>query len=145
MRSKLRCVFDTNCLISALLIRTSISRAAFDKALEHHQILVSSETMAEFDDVAGREKFDSYLTAEEREGFEERLHREARFVEVTDAVEASRDPDDDMFLSLAVSGEADYLVSGDEDLRTLDPFDGIRIVSPATFVEDVPPVEPESS
>ncbi len=68
MRSRTPCVFDTNSLISALLIKTSVSRKAFDKALDHYQILLSDETAAEFDDVAGREKFEKYLEEGEREG-----------------------------------------------------------------------------
>ncbi len=71
MRSKPLCIFDTNCLISALLARGSVSRRAFDKALDHYQILISRETAAEFDDVAGREKFERYLEEGEREGFQE--------------------------------------------------------------------------
>ncbi len=141
MRNRPPCVFDTNSLISALLIKTSVSRRAFDKALDYYQILLSDETVAEFDDVAGREKFDKYLEEGEREGFEELLHREARFVEVTETVEASRDPDDDKFLELAVVGEAEVVVSGDKDLLVLDPFRGIRIVRPRAFVEQFPPEE----
>jgi len=106
MKSRPPCVFDTNSLISALLISTSVSRRAFDKALDHYQLLISDEAVAEFDDVAGREKFETYLKEGERESFEELLHREAQFVEVTETVEASRDPDDDKFLELAIAGEA---------------------------------------
>lgn len=141
MRNRPSCVFDTNSLISALLINTSISRRAFDKALDHYRLLISDETVAEFDDVAGREKFETYLEAGEREAFEELLHREAQFVEVTETVEASRDPDDDKFLELAVAGEAEVIVSGDQDLLVLDPFQGVRIVRPRTFVEEFPPIE----
>jgi len=135
------CVFDTNSLISALLISTSISRHAFDKALDHYQILVSDETVAEFDDVAGREKFETYVKAGEREAFEELLHREAMFVEVEQTVEASRDPDDNKFLALALDGKAEVIVSGDQDLLVLDPFRRVRIVKPRVFVEEFPPVE----
>lgn len=135
------CVFDTNSLISALLIKTSISREALDKAVDHYQILVSDETTAEFDDVAGREKFNDYLTEKEREVFQELLHREAKLTEVTETVEASRDSDDDKFLELAIAGNAKVIVSGDKDLLVLDPFRGVRIVTPRTFVEDFPPLE----
>ena len=141
MRNRPSCVFDTNSLISALLIKTSISRQAFDKALDHYRIIISDETAAEFDDVAGREKFETYLKVGEREAFEELLHREAQFVEVTETVEASRDPDDDKFLELAVAGEAEVIISGDKDLLVLDPFRDVRIVRPRTFVEEFPPVE----
>lgn len=139
--SKPPCVFDTNSLISALLIKASVSREAFDKAVDHYQILISEETTAEFDDVASREKFEDYFEEEEREVFEELLHREARLVEVTEAIEASRDSDDDKFLELAVTGGAGVIVSGDKDLLVLDPFRDIRIVRPRAFVEDFPPLE----
>jgi putative PIN family toxin of toxin-antitoxin system len=111
-------------LISALLVNTSVSRRASDKALDYYQILISDEIVAEFDDMAGRAKFEKYLKVGEREGFEELLHREARFVEVTETVEASRDPDDDKFLELAIAGDAE---SVDKDLWVLDPFQGIHV------------------
>lgn len=137
--SEAACVFDTNALISALLIRDSISRTAFDKALDHYQLLVSEVTSEEFDEVAGREKFEPYLREQEREQFIELLYREAVFVSVEETVRASRDPDDDKFLALAVAGDASVLVSGDDDLLSLDPFRGIRIVPPRAFVEEFPP------
>ena len=46
---------------------------------------------------------------------------------------ACRDPKDNKFLELAVAGSAGYLISGDEDLLVLNPFRGIRIVTPAEF------------
>jgi putative PIN family toxin of toxin-antitoxin system len=45
-----------------------------------------------------------------------------------------RDPKDDKFLELAIAGKADVIVSGDDDLLTLDPFEGIPIVSPGRFL-----------
>lgn len=141
MRNRPRCVFDTNCLISALLIRTSVARKAFDKALDHYQILISEETIAEFDEVSSRAKFAKYLEEGEREGFEELLYREATFVVVKETIRASRDPDDDKFLDLAVAGTATVIVSGDKDLLVLDPFRGVRIVQPGIFLMELPPIE----
>jgi hypothetical protein len=40
------------------------------------------------------------------------------------------DPDDDKFLDAAINGEADCIVTGDVDLLTLDPFHGVRILTP---------------
>jgi len=144
MKSRSPCVFDTNSLISALLVNTSVSRRAFDKALDYYQILISDETVAEFDDVARREKFEKYLKAGEREGFEELLHREARFIEVTETVEACRDSDDDKFLELALAGGAEIIMSEDKDLLVLDPFQGVRIARPRSFVEEFPPLQEEA-
>ncbi|MBK9091584.1 MAG: putative toxin-antitoxin system toxin component, PIN family [Anaerolineae bacterium] len=49
-------------------------------------------------------------------------------------IAACRDPKDDKFLEVAVTGQADVIVSGDEDLLTLTPFANIPIVSPARFL-----------
>jgi len=47
----------------------------------------------------------------------------------------SRDPSDDMVLSCASEGQADFIISGDQDLTELDSYQGIRIVSPASFLK----------
>jgi hypothetical protein len=49
-------------------------------------------------------------------------------------ITACRDPKDNKFLEVAVTGEADVIVSGDEDLLVLDPFAGIPILPPAAFL-----------
>jgi putative PIN family toxin of toxin-antitoxin system len=46
-------------------------------------------------------------------------------------------PDDDKFLACALALEADYIVSGDPDLLTLESYMGIPIVSPRTFLENL--------
>lgn len=45
-----------------------------------------------------------------------------------------RDPDDDKFLECAVAGHARYLVTGDQDLRELDSFRGITILTVGEFL-----------
>jgi predicted nucleic acid-binding protein len=45
-----------------------------------------------------------------------------------------RDPKDNKVLEGAVAGRADVIVSGDEDLLVLNPFEGIPIVGPAEFL-----------
>ena len=61
----------------------------------------------------------------------------AETVTITERVVACRDPTDDKFLELAVNGQADLILSGDADLFVLNPFRGISIVNPATFVQGV--------
>jgi len=46
-----------------------------------------------------------------------------------------RDPDDDKFLECAVAGRAQYLVTGDRDLRELGSFRGTTILSAGEFLE----------
>ena len=46
-----------------------------------------------------------------------------------------RDPADNMFLELAVEGQADIIISGDNDLLSLNPFRGIKIITAAEFLK----------
>jgi putative PIN family toxin of toxin-antitoxin system len=46
-----------------------------------------------------------------------------------------RDPDDDVVLATALSGRADYLVTGDDDLLALTRYHGIKILPPRKFWE----------
>ena len=44
-----------------------------------------------------------------------------------------RDPDDDVVLATARAGECAAIVTGDQDLLILDPFQGIRVLAPSAF------------
>jgi predicted nucleic acid-binding protein len=46
-----------------------------------------------------------------------------------------RDPDDDAVLALAIAAKADLIVSGDEDLLSMNSFAGIPILSPALALQ----------
>jgi putative PIN family toxin of toxin-antitoxin system len=46
---------------------------------------------------------------------------------------ACRDPDDDLVLATAVSGRCSAVITGDQDLLVLDPFQQIRILVPSAF------------
>ena len=130
-----RCVFDTNILVSALLFRASVPGRAFEWALDKSVILVSEPLVDELEHVLDRAKFDQYVSREIREAFLVSLIRESRLVEIVEAVQACRDADDDKILELAVNGHAEFIVTGDADLLILNPFRGVRIVTPAEFLE----------
>lgn len=60
--------------------------------------------------------------------------REALLIEVTAVVKECRDPKDDKFLELTLSGHASCIISGDDDLLVLHPFRGIPVLSPGAFL-----------
>jgi hypothetical protein len=122
MRSDRRYVFDTNTLVRAALFGGGVPGKTFRHALETGVVLVSKATFDEIDEVITREKFDDYLTAEERGACIEALVDRSRFANPTEEITAYRDPDDDKFLELAVSENATCIVSGDSDLLKPDPF-----------------------
>lgn len=45
------------------------------------------------------------------------------------------DPGDNKFLDCAVRAEADYIISGDKHLKNLKEFEGIKILSPTSFLK----------
>lgn len=64
-----------------------------------------------------------------------RILASAEYVTITEQVTGCRDPDDNKFLELAVNGRADVVITGDDDLLSLDTFRGIPIVSAAAFCQ----------
>jgi uncharacterized protein len=131
----LRFVFDTNVIVRALLTEASVSRRAFDHAVDTGKILLSLPVLAEFNEVLGREKFRKYVHEDEAKRFLAALVRIADWVEVNVSITACRDASDNKFLELAVSGRATHIISGDNDLLSLNPFQGIPVLSPAAFLQ----------
>lgn len=135
MPTDLRFVLDTNVIVSALLLKQSVARQAFDKALQQGKLLLSQATIEELNEVLGRKGFDKYVLEDERMEFLTALVREATLVEVVETVTECRDPKDDNFLELAVSGKATCIVSGDDDLLVLHPFRSIPVLTPRQFLD----------
>ena len=134
MRPRNQVVFDTNVLVSRLLLPRSVPARAVSKAVAEDTILASDATMTELAVVLGRRKFDPYVTVADRQEFLRLLDRIARIVLIVHVVRACRDARDDKFLELAVNGEARFIVTGDMDLLVLHPFRGIEIITPERYL-----------
>jgi putative PIN family toxin of toxin-antitoxin system len=130
-----RCVFDTNVLISALLLPDSKPRRALDLALRSGKILLAFSIVVELYDILSRKQFRRYVGEEDIRTFLAALTREAEWVDPLAPIRACRDPKDDKFLEVAVTGGAGYIVTGDPDLLALHPFRGIQVLSPRSFLE----------
>ena len=131
----MRCVFDTNVLVSALLLPDSKPRHALELVLREGRILLSFATLAELNEILSRKRFRRYVEEEDIRSFLAALTRESQWVDVDVRIQACRDPKDDKFLELAVSGRGSHIVTGDSDLLALHPFQGIQILPPHRFLE----------
>lgn len=127
-------VIDTNLLVSRLLTPRGTAAKAVDRALSQGVLLVSDRTLDELVSVLWRPKFDRYLSADDRRQFLALLAGVTRRVHVTRQFQRCRDPQDDQFLDVAFSGQANGIVTGDQDLLVLSTFEGIPIFSPADFL-----------
>ena len=128
-------VFDTNALISAFLVRNSTSDKAFRRATSTGVLAISDASMSEFLEVLWRPKFDKYFTEDERIEVVVEVEKYVSPFSITEKITASHDPDDNMFLELAIASQATCIISGDPHLLTLHPFRGIPILSAADFLK----------
>ena len=129
MTNNRRFVFDTNVLISAFLFSQSKPRQALEQATVIGVIVLSNSVLSELEEVLYRPKFDRYLTKERRQEFLENLTENAQFIDVTEQINECRDPKDNKYLELALSGQAECIVTGDDDLLVLNPWRGIEILT----------------
>ncbi len=136
MRVK-RAVLDTNVFISALLSPAGKPFACLSWVLGNATLLASRDLLLELETRLARAKFEKYANANRRKAFVADLALAAVLVETTGTLKACRDPDDDKLLEIAAIGNADCIVTGDRDLLVLDPFNRVRILTPAAFLEAV--------
>jgi len=137
MNNKPRYVFDTNTIVSAFLFNKSIPGRALQEALGRGNLLLSMEVAEELTGVLRRKKFDHYVRKKTREELLRALIYESVFIEITESIHVCRDPKDDKFLELAVSGDASRLITGDGDLLALNQFRGISILTPKQFLDSL--------
>ncbi|MFM9838051.1 MAG: putative toxin-antitoxin system toxin component, PIN family [Cyclobacteriaceae bacterium] len=130
-------VFDTNALISAALLKNSVSAKAYDHAVSVGTIAISDMVLDEFIEVLFRKKLDRYfLTEEERLEPIRFLETKASKFEIKERITDCKDPDDNMILELAVAANASCIITGDKKhLISLHPFRGIPILTPADFLK----------
>lgn len=134
----MRVVIDTNVLISRLLLAQSVPARAVDRALKDMEVVVSEATVQELADVLSRNKWDRYVSIEDRQEFIRRLLQICTLVSVLSEIDDCPDPSDNHFLALALDAGASIILTGDRDLLDLHPWRDIRILTPAGFLEQYP-------
>ncbi|MBR8839252.1 MAG: putative toxin-antitoxin system toxin component, PIN family [Stigonema ocellatum SAG 48.90 = DSM 106950] len=134
MTNERRFVCDVNVIISAVLLPGSKPDRALIKAQDLGDLLVSESIWVELEQVLARPKFNRYTTPEERNNFLVDLSKTVQFIETTEQINECRDPKDNKYLELAVSGKAECIVTGDDDLLVLNPFRGIEILTVQEFL-----------
>jgi putative PIN family toxin of toxin-antitoxin system len=128
----LRVVFDTNTVVSALVFASAhLSWLRGHWRVDGGTPLVSQATVDELVRVLAYAKFE--LGRGEIEALLGDYLPFAEVIEVPDHPSAPRcrDPDDQMFVDLALQGNADVLVTGDAALLEMDI--GVAIESPGDY------------
>jgi putative PIN family toxin of toxin-antitoxin system len=80
--------------------------------------------------------FAALVTSDELQRIDALLHQRAHFVVLTAQVRGvAPDQNDDLVLSTALSGQTEYLVTGDGKLRQLVRYQSVRILNPRQFLD----------
>jgi hypothetical protein len=130
--SEPRIVFDANVVLSAALKAGSRPGLALEAA--GIRSLTSECVLQEIATLFQRKKFDRYLPLKARLLYFAKYAAQCEIIPPTVSLQACRDPKDDKYLELAVSGRADCIVTGDADLLELHPFQGVAILTPPDFL-----------
>ena len=128
-------VIDTNVLISAGLLSQSTTAQALAVAVTHFVIAQNQDTWHELEPRIARPKFDRYFGEFGRLRHLIQIAQSAAFFEVTAQASISRDKTDDKFLALAMDAGAAMVISGDLDLKEVQSYKGVEVVSPAQFLD----------
>lgn len=129
----MRVVIDTNIFISAAMRENSIPARVVGVTVDKHQLLVSEATKLELVHVLERPQIVRLVSAR-FVAWLSKILSTIESITITEIVTDCRDKKDNKFLELAISGHADLIVSGDNDLLVLHPFRGIPILTPAQFL-----------
>lgn len=138
-----RVTLDTNVLVSGMLIAAGPSGEILDAWVEGRFTLVTSlYQVEELVHVLSYPRIARRLNVSETEMavfIGQLLSRAVIAPGALDLPGVTRDPKDDFIVACAVEGEAQLIVSGDQDLLALGQYAGIRILSPRAFLQELNP------
>ena len=125
-------VVDTNLWIS-YLITNGFKR--LDKLIigDKVRLVFSHELIDEFIEVAKRPKFRKYFSSNDVAKLLEIFDSYGELVEVKSNIKVCRDIKDNFLLSLSVDSQADFLITGDNDLLEIKKFGNTNILTITDF------------
>ena len=138
-----RIVIDTNVYESRYLRPNSLPGFAVASVWQNGTALLSLPTWSELRSVLRREKFARYVQRNTLQAFLRTVWESSEVIQIPTPIRACRDPRDDKFLEVAVYGQAELILTGDEDLLALHPFQGIEIRTPSNFLQSRHPQSSE--
>jgi len=132
-----RVVLDTNILASGAVAPPGGTLAKIIDSWQnnHFEVVASQAILTELERTLANPYFAGRLSAQDSQGYLNIVRSSAILQHVTTSVPGSAThPVDDAISATAIDGTADYIVTGDKQLRVLGSFRGIAILSPLEFV-----------
>ena len=134
-----KAVLDSNILVSALVVPVGKPAQVIKHAHEETFALCLSEDILQETNIALHRRHIQRRFHPTEERIEEFLAALRDFCQLVTVQHVENiilnDPPDNLVLACAVEGKADYLVSGNLHLLDLEQHRGVKIVTPAQFLE----------
>jgi putative PIN family toxin of toxin-antitoxin system len=121
-------IIDTNLWIS-FLIGKELKELKNLLVEETLQVVISEEILEEIILVTQRPKLQKYFPYNKVDELIQILRTVGLFISITSEVSICRDPKDNYLLALAKDSDANFLVTGDQDLLVIEKFENTEIVT----------------
>ena len=128
----MRIVVDTNVIASAIFFGGKPYQLLHYIMEGRVDVVASKEIVDEYEEIVLRLK-QKYPRIDTRIPLQELLSK-FEIIRVSSDIQASRDPDDNKFISCAVDGKCLYIVSGDDDLLSVGNYRDLEILTVAEFL-----------
>ena len=125
-----RVVVDTNSWVSGFTSKRSLVAQRLARLITNEQVklLFSQDLRNEILSVVQRPKFSKYTNPKDLHDYTQGIAAYG-LLPVTSVVTVCRDPKDNFLLALCLDGNADFLITGDQDLPVLQRFGNTGILS----------------
>lgn len=133
----LKATYDTNTLVSGTIISQGPISNIINAWIHDEVEMITSEPLIdELLRTLRKPYFSLRLSKEQVQSFINIVRERATIVPITTPIpNVSKDPDDNIVLATAESGNASYVVTGDHELQDIKQYKKIKIVSPRIFSE----------
>lgn len=136
----IRAVFDTNVLASGAVAQAGTTLARLIDAIREgrFELSLSEPILIELRRTLARPYYAARINPTTAAAYVRTLVALSSIVPITEDVHhVATHPEDDLILATAVSARADYLVTGDQPLRSIGSIQNIPVVSPADFLHAI--------
>lgn len=128
--NRIKVIFDTNIWIS-YLIGYQLGDLTELLSTRKIELVLTEQLRTELLEVTGRKKFRKYFNQDKVQELLKLMGILGTEYRVDEYPDVCRDPKDNFLLGLIRASQANFLVTGDQDLLELNSFEGTKIIEPS--------------
>ena len=134
--TNIKVVIDTNLWVSmamgSRLVSVQLLTVIENPLIE---VFTSTELLDELTETLAKPRLRQYLNHERTSKLFDLIWLKTKLTTVKSTLKICRDPKDDFIINLAIDAQAQYIITGDNDLLTLSPIGMIEVLRISDFLE----------